>query len=92
MGRKNVDASTLLAVFASALEAEGVAPGQDLSREFMDDAIMVGCMVGPHSVENYLRQGTAFGFWRTNPKHGRGGRGSVTFLGTHHVGAVNVLG
>lgn len=89
--RKGIDAATLLAVFARSLERKGITDGAIVSRDFFDDAVMALCQVGPRSVENYIRQGTAFGYWTTLPKHGPGGRGDVKILGTRHPGAVQIL-
>lgn len=90
MGRRRVTRDVLLLELASLLEEEGILHGQELPRDFMDDAIIATCQVGPDSVQNYITHGRALGYWVTNPKHGRGGRGTITFLGTQHEGAVAV--
>lgn len=81
MARRSVSRSDLLGVLARKLEELGVQRGQELPRACFDDLIMVGCDVGPDSVNNYLAQGRAYGYWEVQAKHGKGGRGTVTFLG-----------
>lgn len=88
MARRSVGRSAILGVFARRLQALGVRPGAQLPREAFDDLVMVGCEVGPDSITNYLAQGKAYGYWTVQEKHGRGGRGTVTFLGLDHDGAV----
>lgn len=88
MARRSVSRTDLLGVFARRLERLGVSPGQQLPRDAFDDLIMVGCQVGPDSLTNYVTQGKAHGYWEVEAKHGKGGRGFVRFLGTHHAGAV----
>lgn len=87
MARRSMSRSDLLQVFAGTLERLGVKPGTDVDREAFDDLVMVGCEVGPDSVQNYVVQGRAQGYWSVEAGHGRK-RGYVTFLGVAHAGAV----
>jgi hypothetical protein len=90
MVRRAEGPTLLLAALATALQECGVTPGTELPRDCWDECVMVACGVGPGSLDNYMRQGKALGYWSSNPKHGKGGRGTVTFLGLDHDGAVPI--
>lgn len=63
------------------MQLEGIDAGQEIPREAFDELIMEAADISPKTLEDYVRRGKSGGYWTVNAKHGKGGRGSVVFLG-----------